>query len=201
MFYLAEYPDDPPGFVNLSTATDWDGWLAGIVPTSLHADLRVRLRSNLKHILVGLEMKAALIVPHATHVSGKSVLFESYCQLMIFEFCVGVFSVCEGLGSAFWLHSNNDNGATGPSIGVKKWKPTLIAAAAPQGVVDFAAKLETVIGVRDKIHQDRLGARQSIDWHAFSYTAAFIPAREALNALFIIAPANIPQTTNLRVAA
>lgn len=197
MFYLADYPDDPPGFVMLSTASDWDDWLVGIVPGSLHPDVRGRLRSNLKHILVGLEMKAALIVPHAMRVSGKSVLFESYCQLMIFEFCVGVFSICEGLGSAFWLSGNNSDGAAAPSIGIWKWKPTLIATADPEGAAGLDAKLETVIGVRDKIHQDRLGARQSIDWHAFSYEAAFAPAKDALNALFTFAPANIPTTTNL----
>ncbi|NTJ68654.1 hypothetical protein G6M50_30905 [Agrobacterium rhizogenes] len=198
MFYLAEYPDDPPGYVNLSTANEWDGWLVGIIPGSLHLDVRTRLRSNLKHILVGLEMKAALIVPHAMRVSGKSVLFESYYQLIIFEFCVGVFSVCEGLGSALWLHNSNNDGATAPQIGVKKWNPALIAAADPEGTASLDAKLETVIGVRDKIHQDRLGARQSIDWHAFSYQAAFIPAKEALNTLFTFAPASIPNTTNLR---
>ena len=35
-----------------------------------------RLVSNLKHILVGLEMKAALVVPHAKRGNGKSLLYE-----------------------------------------------------------------------------------------------------------------------------
>jgi hypothetical protein len=51
---------------------------------------------NLKHVLVGLEMKAALIVPHAKR--GK-LLFESYFHMLNFEFCLGMFSICEGLGS------------------------------------------------------------------------------------------------------
>ncbi|WP_201723675.1 hypothetical protein [Bradyrhizobium neotropicale] len=48
--------------------------------------MQPRLISNLKYVLVGLEMKAALFVPHAKR--GK-LLFESYVHILNFEFCVG----------------------------------------------------------------------------------------------------------------
>src|SRR3954453_7353209 len=76
-----------------------------------------RLVSNLKHILVGLEMKAALVVPHAKRGNGKSLLYEPYFQPMNFEFCVGTFSICEGLGSALWLVENGRDGSAGDQIG------------------------------------------------------------------------------------
>ncbi|OZA16615.1 MAG: hypothetical protein B7Y02_03015, partial [Rhodobacterales bacterium 17-64-5] len=66
--------------------------------------------------MVGLEMKAGLIVPHGERVSGRSVLFEPYFQIMNFEFSVGVFSVCEGLGSVHHLAGIGDDGSTGARV-------------------------------------------------------------------------------------
>lgn len=199
MYYLTTMPEGPQNYVNtLSTAADWNPWLNSVMPTSLHAEVRNRLRANLRHILVGLEMKAALVVPHGTRNGGPSVLFESYFSIMIFEFCVGVFSVCEGLGSAFWLHSQNNNGSANHRIGRDQWMGSLVAAADPSGQLHLGAKVRVARSVRDKIHQDKLGAREAIDWHAFDYQAAFVPAREALRILFALSTAAVPANTNLK---
>lgn len=197
MFYLADYPQDPPGFVHLSTSAQWEPWLNGAIPAGLHADVTNRLRSNLKHILMGLEMKAALIVPHATRVSNRSVLFEPYCQLMIFEFCVGAFSVCEGIGSAIWLRAQNQDGSNAPRIAPDDWIGALVTAADPQAARDLDHKVRGVKDVRDKIHQDRLGARTEIDWHAFDYGQAFVPAKDGLGIVLQLNADGIPPTTNL----
>src|SRR3546814_3349663 len=74
----------------------------------------------------GLELKAALIVPHAERWAGPSLLFEPYLHIMNFEFCVGVFSICEGVGSALWLRENNLDGSAADRIGQPQWKPSLI---------------------------------------------------------------------------
>ncbi len=198
MFYLAEYPENPPGYVNLSTSAEWEPWLNGVIPAALHADVRGRLRSNLKHILVGLEMKAALIVPHATRISGRSVLFEPYCQIITFEFCVGVFSICEGIGSAFWLRNQNDDGAAAARIAPNNWIGALVAVADPHGAFDLDTKVRGVKATRDKIHQDQLGARTEIDWHAFDYGQSFVPAKDALDTLLQLNAGDVPAATNLR---
>lgn len=196
MFYLAAYEDqvgytDPP-----STATQWDGWLGGVIPQALDAGVRNRLRANLRHILVGLEMKAALIVPHATRAPGTNpLLFESYASILVFEFCLGAFSVCEGLGSAYRLRNINDDGAAAPRINPNVWIPALVAEADPNGALD--ARVWGIKDVRDKLHQDHLGARVAIDWHTFSYQAAFVPAREALRTLFAMNAQHVPAGTNL----
>lgn len=62
-------------------------------------------------LVVTLEMKAALIVPHAKRGGGPSLLFEPYFNMLNFEFCVGMFSTCEGLGSASWLREQNRYGS------------------------------------------------------------------------------------------
>lgn len=198
MYYLTTLPERPQGYVNtLSSANDWDRWLGGVIPAALHNDVRGRLCSNLKHILVGLEMKAALIVPHGTRNAGPSLLFESYFQMMIFEFCVGTFSVCEGLGSAFWLHNQNNDGTANQRILPDRWIEALVAVADPTGQLDLETKVRGVKGVRDKMHQDQLGARIEIDWHAFGYQAAFVPAKEAVRMLLALNAARVPANTNL----
>ncbi len=57
MFYLDLLPDDPPGYRVLSLASHWVRWIAHVLPPNLDRDVRERLKSNLKHVLVGLEMK------------------------------------------------------------------------------------------------------------------------------------------------
>ena len=98
MFYLTNELPEPVGYVTISETEPWGRWLAASIPLGLHRDVRNRLMSNLKHILVGLEMKAALVIPHQLREQGHSLLFEPYAQILHFEFCTGVFSVCEGLG-------------------------------------------------------------------------------------------------------
>lgn len=197
MYYLTAMPEAPQGYVTLSTASDWNAWLNSIIPTALHVEVRNRLRANLRHILVGLEMKAALVIPHGTRNGGPSVLFESYFSIMIFEFCVGVFSVCEGLGSALWLESQNNNGSATPRILPDQWIGSLVAKADPTGQLHLGTKVRGVKTVRDKIHQDKIGAREAIDWHEFGYLGAFVPAREAMGILLTLNAASVPDTTNL----
>src|SRR3546814_921754 len=146
----------------------------------------------------GLELKAALIVPHAERWAGPSLLFEPYLHIMNFEFCVGVFSICEGVGSALWLRENNLDGSAADRIGQPQWKPSLINKFDPAGDHDLGADVDRVRNVRDKLHQDRLGARENIDWHAFSFEDAFSPALRALRCLLQTNPEHVPVQTNLK---
>lgn len=200
MFYLSPLPEEPNGYVNLSTSAQWVRWLRAILPEGLDQEVQRRLISNLKHILVGLELKAGLIIPHANRGAGHSILFEPYFNILIFEFCVGVFSVSEGIGSAIWLRENHFDGAAGNSIGYKRWKRSLVTAFDPDGDFALAPKIEIVKGIRDKLHQDRLGARENIDWHAFSYGEAFTPAILGIQCFLRKKAERVPEPTNLRYA-
>jgi hypothetical protein len=200
MFYLTLLPEKPDGYVNISTSTEWEGWVGARLPDGLDQEVQRRLISNLKHVLVGLELKAALIVPHATRGAGTSILFEPYFHIMNFEFCVGVFSVCEGLGSAIWLREKELDGTAADRIGFQQWKPSLVNNFDPFGKFALDADVDRVKSVRDKLHQDQLGARENIDWHAFSYEESFIPALRALRCLLRKGAQRVPQNTNLKAA-
>lgn len=204
LFYLEEFvsPENyQRGYNALSNSNEWEAWLIATVPNSLDVEVRRRLRSNLKHILVGLEMKCGLITPHGERDGRQSVLFEPYFNILIFEFCVGTFSVAEGLGSAFHLDGIGDNGATGPRIRPTDWIPALEAKWDPGPASTFSDDLNAVKETRDKLHQDRLALRADIDWHAFSYDGAFASAKRVLRTGLNSEPANtrlIPEPTNLR---
>jgi hypothetical protein len=199
MFYLTRLPENPDGYVNISTSTEWQGWVTACLPRGLDAEVHRRLISNLKHVLVGLELKAALIVPHATRGADPAILFEPYVHIMNFEFCVGVFSVCEGMGSAIWLRDNGLDGAAADRVGPHQWKPSLANIFDPLGEFALNDDVDRVKSVRDKLHQDRLGARENIDWHAFSYDDAFLPALRAIQCLMRKSEQHLPQDTNLKV--
>lgn len=194
MFYLIELPERPSGYVNLSTASDWEAWIRKCLPDGLHQEVQRRLISNLKHVLVGLEMKAALIVPHAKQ--GR-LLFESYFHMLNFEFCVGMFSICEGLGSALWLRENGLDGSDANRIPIGQWNPSLTKNFDPEAKFNLGTDVDTVKSVRDKLHQDQLGARENIDWHAFSYDKAFTPAARAMRCLLSTNARDVPKETNL----
>jgi hypothetical protein len=196
MFYITDAR--PTSYVNNSTSADWEAWIGGCLPQGLHTKVRARLISNLKHVLVALELKAGLIVPHAERGAGPSILFEPYFQIMNFEFCVGVFSVCEGLGSALWLRETGKDGAAGNLIRVDEWKPSLLRKFDPTENLGLSDDLDRAKSVRDRLHQDRLGARENIDWHAFSYADAFTPALRAVQCLLRINGELVPEQTNLR---
>lgn len=195
---LPEPPEEAGGFVHVSTTVPWERWIIASLPAGLHDEVQARLRSNLKHILVALEMKAALIVPHAERGNGPSILFEPYLHMMSFEFCVGVFSVCEGIGAALWLRENGLDGDAAQGVYRPQWKPPLVAAFDPQGEFGLDALVDRVGAVRDKLHQDRLGARAQIDWHDFEYAAAFQPALAALHCLLRQNLDTVPVQSNLR---
>ena len=139
-------------------------------------------------------MKAALIVPHAKH--GK-LLFESYFHMLNFEFCVGMFSICEGLGSASWLRENDLDGSAAERIAIEQWKSSLARKFDPEEKLGLGTDVDSVKSVRDKLHQDRLGARENIDWHAFSYDKAFTPAARAMRSLLSTNASDVPKETNL----
>ena len=60
-----------------------------------------------------------------------------------------------------------------------------------------ATDVNSVKSVRDKLHQDRLGARENIDWHTFSYDNAFTPAARAMRSLLSTNAGDVPKETNL----
>jgi hypothetical protein len=199
MYFITQPEARPGGFVFLSSSAEWVGWLARIIPQALHVTVRSRLISNLKHLLVGLELKKALIEPHHNRGPGDhEVLFEPYFQNFILEFCVAAFSVLEGLGSAQWLAQNDQDGANGPNILRNQWLPALAAVFDEHGEHGLEADINSTLAVRDKLHQDRLGARENIDWHAFSYENAFTPARRAIGTLLLREAEFVPAQTNLR---
>jgi len=198
LFYrLVEFSWESDAYVASADPNDWSHWLSASIPSELDPDVRKRLTSNLKHIITGLEMKAGLIVPHGMRGRNPSVVFESYFQSLIFEFCVGVFSVCEGIGAAYWFKAQGTDGADGQGVDVDVWLPELVGVFDPGQVFGLGDKIRTVKEVRDLMHQDRLGARSDIDWHSCEYENAFLPARDALRCLLRLNPDRIPEKTNL----
>lgn len=198
MYYLTNELPQPVGYVTISETGPWVSWLAASIPQGLHQDVRKRLIANLKHIFVGLEMKAALIIPHHRREQGHSLLFEPYAQILHFEFCMGVFSVCEGIGSARYLVDTGRDGAANDRVFFNNWKDALTGHVEPEDIQQFQSSLQSVKSVRDRLHQDNLGARESIDWHAFDYEAAFAPALYAIHNVLRLNQDRIPETTNLK---
>lgn len=197
-FYLTPFEeDDVSGFHFVSTSEDWSFWVGANTPGTLAYHVRRRIKSNLKHVLAGLEMKAGLIVPHGEAFAAVSVLFEPYFQAMIFEFCVGIYSVSEGLGAAHHLHNQGDDGLAGPRVTRPQWTSALVAEFDPTGEHDLRQNLEIVQSKRDKLHQDRLGARDDIDWHDFGYNQAFVPAMHVIQCLLLQNADMVPEGTNL----
>jgi hypothetical protein len=184
------------GWHALSTSNDWQFWLFSVIPRTLNARVRRHLKSNLKHILVGLEMKAGLVMPHGARSHAADYLFEPYFQMLIFEFNVGVFSICEGLGAALHLASVDSDGAAGPRVAPADWVAALCDRFDPGGGLGLEQKVAAVKTVRDKLHQDRVALRPDIDWHDFGYPA-FINAVEALQILLSDNIDRVPRTTNL----
>ena len=197
-FHIIELPDKPTGYVHISTSSAWESWIKTSLPTGLHSDIEKRLISNLKHILAGLELKAALIAPHARFKNNPSLLFEPYFQGLIFEFCVGVFSLCEGLGAAHYLREKNLDGSASDQIKPGEWMPALGRKFDPAKQHGLNVDVEQAKKVRDKLHQDHLGARTEIDWYAFSYDGAFVPAARAVKSLLKTNPDKLPAATNLK---
>lgn len=202
MFYFIRADERPTEWVALSWSADWLPWLGANIPQALQVEVKRRLKSNLKHLLVGLEMKAALIEPHGKRGRGeRGVLFEPYFQNLIQEFCVGTYSVLEGLGAAHWLEQNGNDGALAPRIGRLQWGAALSAVYDPEGESGLAALAEEIADLRDRLHQDRLGAREDIDWHAFSYDDAYAQSKAAIQIVLSRRGELVPERSNLMQAA
>lgn len=196
-FQICEGVDYSRGFTAATTSAEWSGHVHALVPKSLHADILTRLRSNLSHILSSLDIQAGLIVPHAERGARNSVLFEPFYNTLILHFCIGTYSICEGLGAAYVLESRGEDGTAGPFIRKDFWKPALIDQLDPKGSTTLADDLETVISKRDLIHQDKLGLRADIDWHAINYEGSFLPAKRLIAAIIAQSGAAPPADTNL----
>ena len=164
MLFITRTDEQPDGYVVLSESNEWADWLRRNIPAELDREVRRRLSANLKHLIVGLELKTALINPH--HHRGpqnRPVLFEPYFQNLILEFCVAAFSVLEGLGSAHWLRVNGQDGGNAPRIYRNQWLPALCADYDQTGEHGLHDAVEQTLAVRDKLHQDQLGARENIE--------------------------------------
>lgn len=198
MYFITQPEARPGGFVFLSSSTQWVEWLHRNIPQAVDVTVRSRLKSNLKHLLVGLELKKALIEAHQNRAVGEhEVLFEPYFQNFILEFCVAAFSILEGLGSAQWLAQNDQDGANGPTIFRNQWLPALADVYDENGEHGLQADVNSTLAVRDKLHQDRLGARENIDWHTLSYENAFTPARRSIGTLLLREAEFVPPQSNL----
>lgn len=196
--YIVDADRRPDGFHALSYSHHWEGWLYANIPASLNGDVRRRLVSNLKHLLVGLELKAALIGGQRDLERGqRNVLFEPYYQNLILEFGVAAFSVLEGLGSALWLRDQGHDGADARRVERDRWRASLCAVYDADDARGLDRAVQRTVSVRDRLHQDRLGARAEIDWHALSYDEAFVPAATAVRTLFEVRTDGVPATTNL----
>lgn len=196
-FQICEGVDYGRGFTAATTSAEWSGHFISLVPKSLHADVRNRLRSNLGHILSSLDIQAGLITPHAERGKRSSVLFEPFYNTLILHFCIGTYSICEGLGAAYVLEASGDDGLAGPFIQKKAWKPALLEQLDPKGATTLAGDLETVISKRDLIHRDKLGLRADIDWHAIGYEGAFLPAKRLVLGIIEHSEVPSPADTNL----
>ncbi|SLK07487.1 hypothetical protein [Novosphingobium mathurense] len=200
MLFITRPQERPGGYTVLSESNQWVGWLSRNIPAELDREVRRRLKSNLKHLLVGLELKAALINPHHHRgLNERPVLFEPYFQNLIMEFCVAAFSVFEGLGSGHWLRQNGHDGADARRINRGQWLPALCAVYDETGEHGLRDAVERTLTIRDKLHQDQLGAREDIDWHALSYDVAFLPASGAIRTLLRREADAVPETSNLHL--
>lgn len=86
MLFITQPEERPDGYVVLSESTQWVRWLHRNIPQELDREVRRRLISNLKHLLVGLELKAGLIYPHQLRYRAeRSVLYEPYFQNLILD--------------------------------------------------------------------------------------------------------------------
>jgi hypothetical protein len=202
MFFVNNTDERPDGYVVLTESSKWVIWLNRNIPPQLDLHVRRRLTSNLKHLLVGLELKAELIKPHNFRGPGeRPVLFEPYFQNFILEFCVGAFSVIEGLGSAHRLAQQGLDGSNAPIIARQHWLEALCAAYDETGEFGLRDDVNSTLAIRDLLHQDRLGAREDIDWHVLSYDGAFTPASEAIRKILQRNADLVPQTSNLLLGA
>ena len=195
MFFVVQSEERPEGWAFISTSNAWAVWLNANIPQGLSQNVRRLLKSNLKHIITGMELKAALVQPHHDE---PGVLFEPYYQNFISEFCVATFSVLEGLGSAHWLDREGLSGEGAPHVGTQQWVSALCEVYDSEGEYSLAEAVERTRVVRNKLHQDKVGAREDIDWHAFSFEGAFLPAKSGMGVLLLNRADLVPDTTNLR---
>lgn len=195
-FYITT--EEQLGFVFQNATDPWLHWVHRQIPDRIHRDIRSNLASNLKHILVGLELKAGLLRAHHEREFGSnSRLYESYAQNINFEFCVGTYSVLEGIGSVCWFDQNEMDGANPGRIRRDDWRASLSAKYDPDNQRDLANLVNSVESVRDKLHQDKLVYRSQIDWHAFDAQRSFVPAITALQTIFDRSPQGLPGESTL----
>lgn len=190
-FNLRPYDPEYREFHAISCGGGWAQWISSLLPDGADINVRKYGSNNLKHIIFGLELKHALLKPHYDRNNNKNILFEPYAHIMTFEFCVGVFSICEFIGVSLSVTNENRR------VNRKCWKKALCQNFS--GDNEFEKDLDTVCQVRDRLHQDRLSSRRQIDWHDFGDESALQPAMRTLNVLFLKNSKMVPQDTNLKV--
>lgn len=200
MLFIVQSEVRPNGYVALTETGPWARWLDCNIPKRIDAQIRHRLTSNLKHLFAGLELKAALIESHRNcDGNQRPVLFDPYYRNLILEFSVGTFSILEGLGCGHWLAQNERDGGDNPHIPRNEWLAAIRLVYDARGDMGLREAAEATLAIRDKLHQDRLGIRENIDWHAFSYEGAFTPARNAIRIILAHDLDSVPETSNLRL--
>jgi hypothetical protein len=65
------------------------------------------------------------------------------------------------------LRENDLDGSAADRIAIEKVEPSLEKKFDPEAYLGLGADVDSVKSVRDKLHQDRLGARENIDWCVF----------------------------------
>jgi hypothetical protein len=80
-----------------------------------------------------------------------------------------------------------------------EWLTSLAKKFDPCGDLGLSGDVDRVRSVRDKLHQDRLGAGENIDWHAFSYADALTPALRAMRHLLQTNAQDVPPQANLKI--
>lgn len=198
MIFITRLEEWPDGFDIISRSDDWAPWLHASLPQTLDRGVRRILISNLKHILVGMDLKAALILTHINRQKEqRPVLYEPYLQGLVREFCNDAVSVLEGVGSALLIATEADGGSSGRRVHRNEWLASLCAAYDRTGEHGLEANIIRTIAVRDRIHQDRIGLRDQIDWHSFGYDEAFLPAAAAIKITFGTNAGVLPEKTYL----
>lgn len=193
LFYLSEYNENEDIFLYNSKVHEWEYWLRSHISLETLDETKKRITKNLAHIMLGLEMKAGLILAHQR--TNQSILFDPYLKIMSFEFCVGVSSICEGLGSIIF-YAQNPNYKK--NIEKSDWTKALCNYFDSDETLKLEVNLKTVTQIRNRIHQDGKIDRHDIDYHSFAYKNSFEPALTLIQSLLEKPGKDVPKDTNLK---
>lgn len=86
-------------------------------------------------------------------------------------------------GPAHWLTQSGQNAADTHRIHRNQWLPAPCVVYHDQGDQGLNDAVKQTLAVRDKLHQDRPGAWESIDRDSFSHAGTFVPASSVMQIL------------------